>query len=402
MFLRKRKKNQIIVKDFSTKNKEEKIRLFSIGGITRDKIIEQFNRNYLIEGNHIKDGGKASSTSILTLIGTGSGALGLSGVASGNLFKATANPASLMTIGNGVGSAVMGAGGIIGQAPFIPMAGAIMPVIAPLLAFQAVSSVLILNQFKAVNEQLVSIQKNIECLIVRHEATFLGEILSASNRLKELDHEFSVTNHFSKEMIIRLSLIESKVNPLLERYRYLYERVDVNKQLTAKDANFKQSDAYLALILSILDLQLGAMRLKLSIQENPGYMKHSAKSLAAKVESYSLLWKDIENNPKKIKEISNELRSIVENMSWWSTNVPSWLLGKKGKKDKIEKKVKDLDEVNSVDKAQELTKTISNASNLGESLKQLTEPKPMSLLYWIDEKGEHSYYTDDLILNIEK
>lgn len=269
MFSLKRNKNKIYVKDFTTENSEEKIRLFSIGGITKDKIIEQFNKNYLIEGDHIKNGGKASNSSILTLLGTGSGALGLSAVASGNLFMATANPATLMTIGNGVGSAVMGAGGIVAQAPFLPVAGAIMPVAAPLLAFQAISSVMILNQFKAVNEKLISIEKSIERLIVRHEATFLGEVISAGNRLQALDHEFAITNHFSNEMIIRLSLIESIVNPLFERYRYLYESKDINKYLSAEDVSFKQTDAYLAVVLSILDLQLDVMRLKLSIQENP-------------------------------------------------------------------------------------------------------------------------------------
>ncbi len=394
MFFKKRNKSQIFVKDFTTKNNEEKIRLFSIGGTMKDNIIEQFDKNYLIEGDHIKSGGKASNKSILTLLGTGSGALGLSGLASGNLFMATVNPATLMTIGNGVGSAVMGTTGIIAQTPFIPVAGAIMPVIAPL-------PVMILNQFKTINEKLVSIEKSIERLIIRHEATFLGEIISAGNRLNDLNQEFAVTNQFSNEMIIRLSLIESKINPLFERYRYLYESKNVNKYLSAEDVSFKQTDAYLAVVLSILDLQLDVMRLKLSIQENPGYMSYSAKSLVEKVENYSKLWKNIENSPKKIKELSKELNSTVDSMNWWSKNIPSWLGGNRNERIKTEKEIKKINNINSVDKAQELTKTISNATDFGNSLKELTNEKPMSLIYWEDSNGKHSYYTNDLILDLE-
>ncbi|GHU18153.1 hypothetical protein FACS1894163_09850 [Spirochaetia bacterium] len=142
------KKNKIFVKQFNNEEQKSAVTLLSFDGKIRDQIIEQFNMNYLTTGNHIQNGGKSSTKSILTLIASGTGSVGLSGVASGQLFMATANPATLMSIGNGIGSAVMGAGGIVAQAPFIPLAGALMPVVAPLIAFQIISTMTIMKEYK--------------------------------------------------------------------------------------------------------------------------------------------------------------------------------------------------------------------------------------------------------------
>ena len=131
-------KNKIVVKNFNNRETgKTEMALLAFDGKMRDKIIAKFNEQFLIEGDHIKNGGVSSPKTMLSLIGGGAGSVGLAGVTSGQLFMATANPATLMQIGNGVGSAVMGSSGIVAQAPFLPVAGALMPVVAPLIAFQA-------------------------------------------------------------------------------------------------------------------------------------------------------------------------------------------------------------------------------------------------------------------------
>jgi hypothetical protein len=104
-------RSKIYVKRFSMEDGSFQGVLFAFNGKIKNDLISRFKENYNVEGDYIKDGGRISPQSILALIGTGGGALGLSAAASGQLFLATANPTTLMTIGNGVGSAVMGAGG---------------------------------------------------------------------------------------------------------------------------------------------------------------------------------------------------------------------------------------------------------------------------------------------------
>lgn len=151
--------SQVYAQPYISENGSVQGALLSFNGQVKDDLLRRFKANYSIEGDHIKHGGALSPQTMLTLIGSGTGALGVSAAMSGTLFMATANPATLMAIGNGVGSAVMGASGIVAQAPFIPVTGALMPVLAPLLAFQAISTVLIMNQFKGIHERLDHIEQ---------------------------------------------------------------------------------------------------------------------------------------------------------------------------------------------------------------------------------------------------
>jgi len=146
-----------VAKIYESPESGDKFGLIAINGDMKDKLLEKFQATFKVQGDHINTGGKASELCIPTLLASGSGALGITAATSGTLFMATANPATLMAIGNGVGSAVMGASGIIAQAPFISVAGALMPVVAPLLAFQALSTIMIMQQFKSVNEKLIII-----------------------------------------------------------------------------------------------------------------------------------------------------------------------------------------------------------------------------------------------------
>jgi len=395
MFL-KNKYRKNYVKVYEVPETGEKLGLIAINGDLKNKLIEKFSEQYALEGDHIKNGGKASPIPILTLLGGGVGSLGITAATSGTLFMATANPATLMTIGSGVGSAVMGASGIVGQAPFIAVAGALMPVAAPLLAFQTLTTIMILNQFKTINEKLANIEKTLNRVLQRQEATLIGEVISACLRIENFENEFAVCNKFTEDMIIRLALVEYKINPIFERYKYLYETQNINKYLSSEDLKFKQTDAYMAIIISIINLRIDVLRLKLTIQENPGYIKYFAENLVSKVERYQKLWTDIENSPKRVEEVSRELKDIINSLNYWKRNMPAWLGGKRKERKEREKQIIDMDDVNSGSNVSDLIGITKDAMHIGSSL--LKSKEPMSLLYWEDKMGKHSYYTSDLVL----
>lgn len=155
------KKNKNFSKIYKCPENGDEFGLLSINGNLKNEIIDQLQDNFCKQGHYINSGGAVSELCIPTLLAGGCGALGITAATSGSLFIATANPSTLMAIGNGVGSAVMGSGGIIGQAPFIPISGAIMPVTAPLLAFQALSTIMVLQQFNVVNKKLDQVQRTV-------------------------------------------------------------------------------------------------------------------------------------------------------------------------------------------------------------------------------------------------
>jgi hypothetical protein len=451
------RKNQILVSDFNNEKKDSAVTLLSFGGKIRDKIIEQFNLNYLTTGNHIERGAKISSKNILSLIGAGVGSVGLAGVTSGQLFMATANPATLMHLGNGVGSAVMGAGKIVGQAPFIPISGAIMPVVAPLIAFQAISTIMIMKEFKIVNQKLDDIKSLIERNIVRDEATNLGVIISVFNRIEDIENQHFILKQFNTDMMTRLSLLENSINPLFERYNHLYtsagptvskDTIDYSKSdgvvdkiltggaalagvgllsgfgplalvgvgggflldkfytqhknnrpaeniaVSEKDAPFKRGDAYFTILTSILDLRVSLLRIKLNMQEAPEYVENTLVDFKNKVRFYEALWDKIQRDYKDIIDISKQMKETVESMGWWQRNLPTWLGGKRGERRDHEKNIEKL----VPDKKYYETVLESAIEQSKVSIPNIEQKSMPNLLYWRDELGEHSYQTDDLVL----
>lgn len=383
-------------KIYECQDSGEKFGLLAINGNLKNEIIKNLQVNFNVKGDYIKTGGVLSNLCIPTLLASGSGSLALSAATSGTLFMATANPATLMAIGNGVGSAVMGTSGIIGQAPFISISGAIMPVVAPLLAFQALSTIMVLQQLKTVNQKLDCIQQEVGRILQRNEATFIGELLSVSSKLDALEKENNSSNKFTNDMEIRLALIEDKVNPILERYLYLYNDQEIDKSLNAEELKFKNLDAYMATILSIMDLRIDILHLKLLIQENPGFIKIFATDLVEKIKRYQILWGNIENSPKQVETITQSLKETVLAMNIWQKNMPKWLGGKLEQRKTIENTKEALSELNTREKTESITDAIKTAFEFGESIIHDTEA--VTLLYWEDEFGKHSYYTNDITI----
>ena len=105
--------------------KGQKLGVIDFGPDLSRDLRRQIDKNILTRGKPFESGGMLD-TACLPMVGAGSAAT--SALLAGNVFLATANPATLMQIGTGVGSAVVGPGGIIAQAPFVAASGAILPV----------------------------------------------------------------------------------------------------------------------------------------------------------------------------------------------------------------------------------------------------------------------------------
>lgn len=198
--------------------------VFEFQGQLRDLIVSGLRDSYLATGSYVPDAKAVSSQGAMSIavVGAAAGATALSASFSSSLFMATANPATLMTLGSGVGSAVMGAGGIVAQAPFIAVPSS-LPVVAPILAIHALSTAVMMQQFKQVDQKLDLIKHTLDRAIARIEATHAGELLAASWVVDEVYRQYDLEGAFSNDMIVRLALAERDVRVLASRFRQLVE-----------------------------------------------------------------------------------------------------------------------------------------------------------------------------------
>ena len=136
------------------------------------------------------------------------------------LFMATANPATLMQLGSGVGSAVMGASGIAAQAPFIPVAAS-LPVVAPLALMGIVNTAVTMRQFQAVNAKLDTLVNTLTDLLVRTDITQIAGLIAASKTLGDITEEYDELGHFTPTMIARFAVAEQALVAVARRQELL-------------------------------------------------------------------------------------------------------------------------------------------------------------------------------------
>jgi hypothetical protein len=85
-------------------------------------------------------------------------------------------------------------------------------------------------------------------------------------------------------------------------------------------------------------------------------------------------------------------------MSWWERNIPGWLGGDRSTAMESQEKAGRFE-----DEATKLRNKFDQELSIGRRLANaiedtLSKSKPVNLIYWRDEFGEHSYYTSDLQL----
>lgn len=145
----------------------------------------------------------------------GGGSTVAASLGAGNVFLATANPAVLMPIGAGVGSAVLGStGGIVAQAPFVAAGAALTPVLAPMMAFLTLSSML-------TGAGLKRVQATLDELYRDAKADDLGRLRSADESLREIASQYAQGHIFSPAMIDQLGRSRDSIRRLHRKYEEL-------------------------------------------------------------------------------------------------------------------------------------------------------------------------------------
>ena len=223
-------------------------------------------------------GGVIEGAWLQPLVGAGSTAA--SSLLAGNVFLATANPATLMTIGTGLGSAVMGPAGIVAHAPFVAASTALIPVVAPVMLFVTVSSVITGARLDRVQRALGALSEGVER--VRHlvEAEDRARFESAADQLDDIGSQFEQGQRFTEGMKIGLMLAKRDVNRLRRKFGHLAER-EISSE---NDARLVVSDIELFVLSSLADLRADALRLQLTLQDDPQDAGRRATALRRKLD----------------------------------------------------------------------------------------------------------------------
>ena len=131
------------------------------------------------------------------------------------LFYATADPKRLMTMGPGVGSAVMGVnGGIVGQAPFI---SAGLAAFAPILIFQLSLMYSMNAKFENIEKKLDDIKKGINLLLAYHEKEMEGVVTYANQKIQSLSEQI----YYTYEDFIVLEDLKFKLFTMANKFKSL-------------------------------------------------------------------------------------------------------------------------------------------------------------------------------------
>ena len=352
-------------------------------GEVQQKILDSLNKEYLSTGRFIKDQMSVSPKVLSSLMLSG-GAAGtaVSTAMSSSLFIATANPTTLMQIGGGVGSAVMGASGIVGQAPFVAAAGAIVPVVAPLTAVQALSSVVMLQQFSMLDKKLDSIKVSIDKMLARQEITKIAELFTAVHIVDEIYLQYKETGFFSTDMLIRLSLAERDTMILSRRYVML--------ESSNSDVTDTYCDTYCAMLASFLNLRVKYLRTCVDVQENAQFVWRSSENFNDLLKESVVLWDELSNKSKKVKENVDVLNEKAKN-----ANLIQKLTGDTSKKLAQENKKY----TDTLEKERVILEDFLALIDIAKQFSQDSKSQmPPTLLYWCDNEGEHCIATNEQIL----
>lgn len=394
------KPEEVAVRRFDAGGSE--IAVFEFQGELRDLIVSSLRNGYLATGSYVPDAKALSSQGVLSMAVAGAASAGtiLSATLSSTLFMATANPATLMNIGAGVGSAVMGVNGIVAQAPFIAVASS-LPVVAPIMAMQAMTAIVMLQQFSQVNRKLDAIKSTLDQAIARSEATHAGELLTASNIVDEVYRQYEEAGAFSNDMLIRLALAEHDARTLAERFRFLVDSHPIAEVDDITDVQRANYDAHSAMLGSFLDLRIAYLRVCVNMQENPKSLESSVELLKEKIRSGAEFWQQLVNRSESLRTAISHREKLLNDMNWVERSLPEFVGGRGAAASKKLAALKDAyvstlqSEVAIVKDFDSLIQSANQTLTSLENSKKGARPAP-TLVYWKDESGEHSFSTEQL------
>ena len=277
-----------------------------------------------------ESGGVIDSVWLQPLFAAGStAALSL---AAGNVFLATANPKTLMVIGEGVATAVMGGGRIIGHAPFVAARGAILPVVAPVMLFMTVSSLITGARLDRIQRALGTLYEVLVRVRQLMETGTYAKFETATKQLDEVWSQFEHSQRFTDGMKAELVQARRDVSQLHHQFGYLArQKID-----SVKKAEEAASDINLFFLSSLMDIRADVLRLFLTLQDDPEYSGQRQAALRAKFEQTNRRLKVLlEEDP--IQGFHRELRQEkADQWLWWR-----WLTGGLGNKIRTVEKIRE-------------------------------------------------------------
>ena len=262
------------------------------------------------DGRPFKSGGVIESVWLQPLFGAGSTAA--SSLLAGNVFLATANPDTLMTIGRGVSTAVMGPGGIIRHAPFVAAGSAILPVVAPVMLFITVSSLITGARLDRMQRALGTLSEVLARVRQLMEAEAYAKFQSATKQLDEIWSQFEHSQRFTDGMKLELVQAKRDLNLLHHQFAHLTSR-EIRSE---NDARRVVSDINLFFLSSLMDIRADVLRLYLTLQDDPGYAGRRQAALGRKVEQCISTFKTLlDTDP--IESFHNELQRESSNLPFY-------------------------------------------------------------------------------------
>ena len=239
------------------------------------------------DGHPFESGGVIESVWLQPLFAAGSTAA--SSAFAGNVFLATANPKTLMVIGEGVSTAVVDGGRIIGHAPFVAAGSAILPVVAPLMLFTTISSLITGARLDRMQKVLGTLSEVLARVRQVMETEAYAKFQSATKQLDETWSQFEHSHRFTDAMTAELVQARRDINLLHYQFGHLASR----KIGSESDARTAVSDINLFFLSSLMDIRADVLRLYLTLQDDPGYAGRRQAALAEKVERYNGTFKTL-------------------------------------------------------------------------------------------------------------
>ncbi|TKZ36204.1 hypothetical protein [Brachyspira catarrhinii] len=155
-----------------------------------------------------------------------------------SVFKATADPTTLMKLKDGVGSAVMENGKIIAQAGFVNINPAEMAgIIGPQVVF-GILSIAVGQHFMAeISQKLSDISEKLDKILQHFKEEHIAKLQSAEKSILEVSKRENV----GLEDIGILMVIEKELNEIYQYYKNKLKSIDIHDLIPSKWSKMKET-----------------------------------------------------------------------------------------------------------------------------------------------------------------
>jgi hypothetical protein len=222
-------------------------------------------------------------------------------------------------------------GQIAGQLRFAP--ASIAPILAPMVAWQVLHAIAGTYQLQEINKRLDAMQRKLETLQGRNEASVLGEVLWAVQTLDDIRAERANTGTFTPVMDTRLAHVEKTIGSILQRNRALLELFRTKASsvhrlggtqgavsasaLLLEEGSQAVHDMELLMGLIAADMRVEECRLYSTMEGNPKDVQRRLDRVTKKLGEYQ----EVMDELPSVEGLERHAKACVEEMRWWERHV---------------------------------------------------------------------------------